>query len=502
MPANGKAHYTEQIRGVKYIVELLKKTEVDAITFLHGGARMGASFTNNRAHDANIILSKRLGKSVDTVRKYIKFSDNINDETLVALAKIDLAAGRKDDKDDKDDKVRRPNKQFFERIHSSKKAFIKNLNADANKKGEKLTKEDITKRVSGKVIEAYDQYAKDHPVMAFGELEPAPPKEASEKSDEKANINERFETCLSMIKSCQDPNLTGRNKIKKMLEASEEFKKISKTAVVENKWVYTPDGRAREYSPLALGVYGGCDHGCLYCFMNQKGPHMLTPTARKDLIKNVNADIQKLIFLGEKNQILLSFGCDAYCSIDETQKDTAKILKILLKNEFTVAILTKSERCLKDLVLFKEFKKNIKVGMTLTFTNDKHSKHFEPNATLPDKRFKTLKKLHDNKIQNFVSLEPVIDVKQSLEIIDITQGYVDEYKLGILSGKSVNKLVNGKFEFDMNPDYKYFLKTAVTKLRKYGKKFYVKKTLRECDPTFKLTDDEMDQDFLTLKSFK
>lgn len=31
--------------------------------------------------------------------------------------------------------------------------------------------------------------------------------------------------------------------------------------------IYEPSGKAREYSPLALNLYKGCDHGCNYCYV-------------------------------------------------------------------------------------------------------------------------------------------------------------------------------------------------------------------------------------------
>ncbi len=30
--------------------------------------------------------------------------------------------------------------------------------------------------------------------------------------------------------------------------------------------IYVPKGRAREYSPLALNLYRGCEHRCSYCY--------------------------------------------------------------------------------------------------------------------------------------------------------------------------------------------------------------------------------------------
>lgn len=30
--------------------------------------------------------------------------------------------------------------------------------------------------------------------------------------------------------------------------------------------IYEPKGKAGEYSPLAVNLYRGCDHGCTYCY--------------------------------------------------------------------------------------------------------------------------------------------------------------------------------------------------------------------------------------------
>ena len=155
---------------------------------------------------------------------------------------------------------------------------------------------------------------------------------------------------------------------------------------------------------------------------------MASAKPREGLIEKVKAEVQRLKFLGEQKQVLLSFGCDPYCSIEKSQKHTSKILKILLENGFPVAILTKGgKRCLDDIDLFIKYKDKIKVGATLTFTNDKHRQHYEPNAAPIQERLDTLKELKRKGIRTYVSLEPVIDVKQSLGIIEKTHKYVDGY---------------------------------------------------------------------------
>jgi DNA repair photolyase len=222
------------------------------------------------------------------------------------------------------------------------------------------------------------------------------------------------------------------------------------------------------------------------------------------VLEQIRQDAQRMKFLGINNkQVMLTTWGDPYCREESNLNLTTEVLKILLENEIPTAILTKGgTRCLKDLELFKQFGEGIKVGASFSFTNDVHSKHFEPTAALPQDRLDAMEKLNKAGIRTWASEEPVIDVTQSLEIIDITQSYVDEFKFGKLSGDTVEALVDGKFKFNLKPDYKLFLNEAVKKMREYGNDFYVKKDLLKCDPTIKLKPCEIDQDHLTLKKFK
>ena len=36
--------------------------------------------------------------------------------------------------------------------------------------------------------------------------------------------------------------------------------------MVKTSVIYEPAGKAKEYNPLALNLYSGCTHGCLYCY--------------------------------------------------------------------------------------------------------------------------------------------------------------------------------------------------------------------------------------------
>ena len=259
--------------------------------------------------------------------------------------------------------------------------------------------------------------------------------------------------------------------------------------------IYEPKGKAREYSPLALNIYNGCDHGCKYCYV---------PMIRKDIeankvvkerscfLTNLEKELNNNISNIHKKQILLCFMCDPYNHRDCIIKATRFSLKMLNRRNCKVAILTKSgSRCLRDLDIFKQFGDRIKVGATLTFINEQNSLDIEPNAATPQDRLDTLKILHKNGIKTFISIEPVIDPIQSIELIKLCLPFIDQFKVG--------KINYFEKRFADKPiDWHKFLTEAVTILRKAEKQFYIKEDLRAFDYDKILLSNEINYDYLNL----
>lgn len=255
--------------------------------------------------------------------------------------------------------------------------------------------------------------------------------------------------------------------------------------------IYVPNGKAREYSPLALNIYNGCDHGCSYCY---------APLIRRDLSLNKTVHVRnkfletlekELLKHVPKEQILLSFMCDPYSHFDVDFKLTRAVVEYLNMKKCFVAILTKGgSRCLRDIDIFKRFGSRLKVGATLTFLSEEKSLLIEPKAALPKDRIETLKILHESGIKTWVSIEPVIDPIESLQLIEQTVKFVDQYKIGKMN----------HFEKRFNPDidWKKFMIDSVSILRKANKQFYVKQDLREFDDENFLLPHEKNMNALNL----
>ena len=255
--------------------------------------------------------------------------------------------------------------------------------------------------------------------------------------------------------------------------------------------IYEPQGKAREYSPLALNYVKGCDHGCLYCYV----PNILGRFNSKYVHHEVNLSVNydEIRNSAEKNrginkQILLSFTTDPYSK--QIIHETRKVLEILNFYGHKVAILTKGgKRCLKDIEIFKKFGNRIKVGASLTFDNNEDSKKWEHGAALPDDRIESLRILSENGIKTWVSFEPTIVPQQTINLIKKVAHFIDHVKIG--------KLNNYK-GIDKNIDWSKFLEDAVNTCRQLNVKFYIKEDLAKFNNETKLFVNETNMDYLCL----
>lgn len=256
--------------------------------------------------------------------------------------------------------------------------------------------------------------------------------------------------------------------------------------------LYPPTGPAKEYSPYAVNLCKSCSHLCSYCYapatMRMSPDEFAILNTKKDVIRRLERDIIK--FRAKKRQVLMNFIGDPYTIEDVKPAITRQALELLLGNGFPVAILTKGgKRCLRDLDLFLKYKDKIKVGATLTCLSDNDSKKYEPKAALWSERMEVLKTLHSKGIKTWVSLEPVLNPQTTLQIIRETHLYADEYKVG--------KWNHNKDE-EKKIDWHQFLIDAVTLLRKYDKKFYIKDDLNKFSQGFRLEPIERDADLYHL----
>jgi len=236
--------------------------------------------------------------------------------------------------------------------------------------------------------------------------------------------------------------------------------------------VYEPRGRAREYSELACNLYRGCTHGCRYCYapacMRTTGEKWHAKAEpRKGILRLLEKDAQRL--KGDQRSILFSFLSDPYQPLERTERLTRQALEIIAKYRLNNQVLTKgcTDLILEDLELMKAARTQL--GITLCFVDDDARRDWEPNASTIEDRLTVLKAAYKEGIFTWISLEPVINPDQALEVIRMACPYVNFWKVGKL---------NHMKEYERNVDWVKFLFDAETLLTKLCAKYYIKNDLR------------------------
>lgn len=256
--------------------------------------------------------------------------------------------------------------------------------------------------------------------------------------------------------------------------------------------IYEPSGRAREYSPLALNYFSGCDHGCKYCYVTPMLKRFNSNYNHDSVSCNLNLQeleksILKLSKEDHEKQVLLSFTSDPYNG--KENGETRQVLEVLLRNNIHTAILTKNpEKALKDVDMFLQFD-HFKIGTTLVVADEKQREAWEPGTIHSNKRIDALKIFAEKGIKTFVSFEPVIYPDHTLILIEKVVSFIDHVKVG--------KLNNYK-GLDKNVDWGKFLFDAVYLLRKNNIKFYIKKDLALFNNGLYLSGNETNEDYLNI----
>lgn len=248
----------------------------------------------------------------------------------------------------------------------------------------------------------------------------------------------------------------------------------TKNCQVKTSIIYEPQGRAREYADLAANLYRGCDHGCIYCYAplatRKSRETFHKPVVRSGVIEKFLKDARELAKIKEKRSILLSFTTDPYQQLDVTEKITRKSIEILHDNNLKVSILTKGgRRSERDFDLLSNRPELSEYGATLVFTDETQRKIIEPFAAPTNERIASLEKAHNMGIFTYVSLEPVWEPEQTLELMELTSEFVDFYKVGKLNYSSQQANIN----------WKQFKNDSIKKLDILNKKYYIKNDLQK-----------------------
>jgi len=238
--------------------------------------------------------------------------------------------------------------------------------------------------------------------------------------------------------------------------------------------IYAPKGQAGEYAALATNPYRGCGHECKYCYV----PNVIrmkrqefdsSAKLRNGYIANLKRDAKKYMFAGIDEQVMLSFTSDPYHPFDTSP--TRDVLKILKMTGLSFCCLTKGgTRALRDIDLYRRDRDCF--GSTLTSMDDSFSKKWERGAASATDRVKAIKEFSDAGIFTWVSLEPTIDVEESLRIIRETHSFVDLFKVGRANYMAITKTT----------DWESYTHRVIELMADLEQDHYIKKDLQKYLP--------------------
>jgi DNA repair photolyase len=242
-----------------------------------------------------------------------------------------------------------------------------------------------------------------------------------------------------------------------------------------NHVIYQPTGKALEFAPLALNLYSGCAHGCVYCYvpdiLHTSSKQFFDPAevmGRPGVLQKLEAQAKKMA--GDPRQILLSFTSDPYQPKEKDFELTRRALIILNRYNLTATILTKGGcwGLQRDSYLL-QMDSPATWAVTLTHYDRSHSRAWEPRAADPDDRMRSLALAKHYGLKNWVSFEPVIDPEAVYRLLDMTHEFTDHYKVGKMNYYPLAQKI----------DWRRFKGEIEERLTKLGKSYYLKKDLLE-----------------------
>jgi len=156
--------------------------------------------------------------------------------------------------------------------------------------------------------------------------------------------------------------------------------------------------------------YVGCEHGCEFCYSrSRKYLQIDNPEDFSRIIKiKTNAPEQLRKELPKVPRDIIVTG--DYQPVEGRFKLSRKMLEVIRDLNFPVHIVERSPLVLRDLDILQEINQRswACVSISITTLDEKLTKLFEPKASAPRSRLKTMKKISDAGILTGTALMPVL----------------------------------------------------------------------------------------------
>lgn len=162
----------------------------------------------------------------------------------------------------------------------------------------------------------------------------------------------------------------------------------------------------------ALNPYGGCTHGCVYCY----APEVTHSEWRDWRAVRVKINIAERLARemgGLSGTIGLGTVTDPYQEPEKRFELSRKCLDVISGFDVGVNIMTKSDLVLRDIDLIARMKYS--VGITVTTLEESVSKRTEPGAPLPKARLAAMRRMVDAGLNVYLLAGPLMSTLEGHE---------------------------------------------------------------------------------------
>lgn len=227
-----------------------------------------------------------------------------------------------------------------------------------------------------------------------------------------------------------------------------------------------------------MNLYRGCLHGCIYCDSRSTCYQMNHAFEDIEVKENALERLEKAL-IAKKKRCMIGTGAmtDPYLPLEEDLQLTRGVLELIYEHGFGAAVLTKSDRVLRDLELLAKINRRSKavVQMTLTTHDDRLCQILEPNVSVTSERVAALKRFREAGIPTVVWLDPILpyinDTREN--ILGILESCVDAGVKGILCFNMGLTLRDGNREYFYRQLDRHFPGLKVRYIREYGNRYEV-----------------------------
>lgn len=166
---------------------------------------------------------------------------------------------------------------------------------------------------------------------------------------------------------------------------------------------------ASDICDYTLNCYGGCMHGCIYCYaryMERFHPHPEPWGKFVDIKLNIAEALRRQLRRLPRGKVFISSACDGWQPAERWFGLTRRAIEMLLAEGFSLRLLTKSTLVLRDLDLLAD--RPVKLGVSLTTTEETIARIWEPGAAAPGDRLGIIRQAAERGMSTVVMLAPIL----------------------------------------------------------------------------------------------